>query len=264
MRWLRKSLSVAVMTCCSLSASATEVIFEFGPAIERRLDRLEASELTRERKFRDRWSVAASHSPQIWYAFSSSSERLIPDLREYSLQTLAERMIKHNLEAIGQGDTDNTLIIKVNDLYGGSFRLPSFQGINALVKGEMTLLNGEGQVLFRSDQRVRTHNIYEQVTHYEGNGHPYPPHEFIGSFGAMLSVFLHEKMSDAYPGSNVPAPIAMQRNILTLDKRKNSSKAKQRRLERIVQTTAKKTKVVPPTMPVDFDLDLHVLDRKQH
>lgn len=223
-------------------ASATEIVFEFGPAVERRLVRLEASELRREVQFRDRWSVNASRSPQIWYAFSSSSERLIPDLREFSLQTLAERMIAHNLHAIGQADTENTLIVKVNDLYGPSFRIPNFQGQNALVKGEITLLDPDGQVLFQEKQTIRTRKRYDRVTHYQGNGHPYPSFDFIGSFGAMLSVFLHEMMSDVYPGRVVPGPIVLKRGVFTLNKRENSSKAKLKRFEKLVEVPEEEIK----------------------
>lgn len=234
--WL-KCFSIALTaTVLALSpVQATEVVFEFGPSVERRLDRLEASELRRETNFRNRWSVAASRSPQIWYAFSSSSERLVPDLREYSLQALAERMIRYNLQVIGQGHTDNTLIVKVNDFYG-AHRLPSFQGINALVKGEVTLLDPNGNVLFHERRTVRTRNRYERVTHYEGKGHPYPSGDFIGSFGGMLSVYLHEMMSVAYPDSDVPPPIVLERTVMTLDKRENRSKFRQKRMESVLQS----------------------------
>lgn len=245
MRWLN-CLAVALTTTVVAAAAvqATEVVFEFGPAVERRLVRLEASELRRETGFRDRWSVEASRSPQIWYAFSSSSERLIPDLREYSLQTLAKRMIGHNLEVIGQGSTDNKLIIRINDFYGTAFRLPSFQGGNALVKGEVILIDPKGRVIFSEKRTVRTRKRYDRVSHYEGNGHPYPSFEFIGSFGAMFSVFLYEMMSDAYPQTNVPPPIVLDRNVLTLDKRKNGSKARLKRLARTVRRAPEASEAV--------------------
>ena len=237
MRKLFRMFSGLILVLAAfVEASATDVIFEFGPAIERRLERLEASERRREEHFRDRWNVEASRSPQIWYAYSTSSERLIPDMREYTLQTLAERMIRYNLDVIEQGNSDNTLIIKVNDFYGGSFRLPAFQGDNgnALMKGEITLLDAAGNTLYYDKLWVRTRKRYEKVTHYLGNGHPYPSYEFVGSFGAMLSVFLHRVMSDAYPGTEVPEPIVMRGTRLTPSFSDRDWKSRQKRFEKEV------------------------------
>ena len=238
MRRLLLTIAAVLVSCSTWQGvAATTVVFEFGPAIERRLKRLEADELRRETEFRDRWTVAATQSPAIWYAFSSSSERLIPDLREYSLQTLAERMIKHNLTVIGQHKTGNTLIVKVNDFYGPTFNLPVFQGFNALIKGEVTLLDAAGNVLYKDKLRVRTRKFYDQrVTHYEGNGHPYPSYEFMGSFGPMLSVFLHKTMSAMYPGSQVPEPVVLLRDIMKLRHEDNRGKARQRRVVKTVLT----------------------------
>lgn len=254
MRWLN-CLAIALTTTVVTASAvrATEVVFEFGPAVERRLDRLEASELKREAHFRDRWSLSASRSPQIWFAFSSSSERLIPDLREYSLRSLAERMINYNLQVIGQDDTENTLIVKVNDFYG-SHKLPSFQGLNALMKGEVTLLSPKGEVLFYEKRTVRTRKRYERVTHYDGSGHPYPSHDFIGRFGGMLSVYLYDMMSDVYSSSEVPPPIVLRQTVMTLDKRENKTKYRQRKIERAVEKPSETSQHMSQIVP-DFEFD---------
>ncbi len=257
MRWWNcLSVVLVAMLVPVSSTHATEVVFEFGSAIERRLVRLEASELRRETHFRDRWSVAASHSPQIWYAFSSSSERMIPDLREYSLRTLAERMIRHNLEVIGQANTDNVLIVKVNDFYG-AHRLPSFQGPNALIKGEVTLMGPNGDVIFREKRTVRTRKRYERVNYYEGRGHPYPSGDFIGRFGGMFSVYLFEMMSDVYQSSDVPAPIVLRRTVMTLDKRENETKFRKRKMETALQSPPEVSGHMHNMMPAfEFDSNL--------
>lgn len=211
MRKCLKLSLVALSLCFSAPAvTATDVIVEFGPAIERRLERLEKHELRRETFYRDRWTLKASRSPAAWYAFASSSERLIPDLRDFSLKTLAERMVKHNLAVMGKDNSNNTLVVTIEDFYGPNFSLPSFQGINALVKGELTLLNADGETLFDKKFSVRTRKRLDIATHYFGDGHPYPSRAFLGSFGPMFSIFLHQSMGKVYPGVEVPKPIVIR------------------------------------------------------
>lgn len=211
MQWIKWFGLLLVFAVPAVDAVATDVVIEFGPSIERRMDRLENYEQTRERQSRDRWSRSDTHSPAKWFANSTGSERLIPDLREFSVHELAMRMAEYNLQVMGAEKDGQKLIIKINDFYGQRFQIAGFSGPYALVKGEVILLDAEGKELFSDKLFAHTSAQLLRKGDYHGEGHPYPSRSFQSRVGPLFAIFFHKAMKRAYPDLSDKVPNAVAR-----------------------------------------------------
>lgn len=203
----KMGLIAAILVAGFLPSAATEVTVEFGPRVLKHLERLNVYEKNREIRFRDRRSAEIYQSPALWFARSTATERLIPKVEDYSIQELAARMVAYNLEHIGEHDTDHRLVIRVDDFYGEGFNISAFQGPHELVRGRISLYDGEGNQLFARDVKSYGVPVRSGGRHYYGTGHPYPAGWYSQRFDPLFAHFLDKAMSAAFPGTDVPDAI---------------------------------------------------------
>ncbi len=192
-------------------SSATEVIIEFGPEMQPHMERLNRFEKQREIRIRGKRPDSFYRSPSRWYGRSTAEERLIPDLNDYSIETLVQRMVDHNLKSIGQQDTERTLVVRIEDFYVDGYNLSVFDGPHELMRGRLMLLDADGTEIF--NKQVMSYGIPKERggSLYYGDGHPYPEAWFSRRFGPMLATFLHKGMSATFPDAEVPRAVAKAR-----------------------------------------------------
>ena len=192
---------------CVPSAKATEVTIEFGKSIEKHMNRLNVYEKNRELEFRDRRQHSVYRSPARWYGLSTAEERLVPDINDYSVETLARRMAEYNLEFIGEHETDRQLIVSIDDYYARNTNMNAFRGPHTVMKGAIRLLDSDGEVLF--EQALTAYDTPDQPggALYHGDGHPYPRGWYSRRIGPMFAVFLEKAMSRVYPDAEVPEAV---------------------------------------------------------
>ena len=139
---------LAMLIACVSPAKATEVVIEFGSSLQKHMARLNVYEKNRELEFRDQRQDSVYRSPARWYGLSTAEERLIPDIEDYSVETLVQRMAEYNLEHIGEHETDHHLFISIDDYYARNTNFGAFRGPNTVMKGTVRLLGAEGDILF--------------------------------------------------------------------------------------------------------------------
>lgn len=212
MRGILVAAVYALVVMLNTSAvRATDVTIEFGDTLQRHMARLDIHERNREKEFRVTRSLATHKSPARWYASSTASERLIPDLDDYSISALAQRIAEYNLEYIGEHETDQQLIITIDDYYASRASFNALKGRNTIMKGTVRLLDANGRELFAQKLTAYNKSHKRGGVLYYGDEHPYPGLWYNQRIGPMLVVFMEKAMSRVYPDADVPGPVAKAR-----------------------------------------------------
>lgn len=177
----------------------------FSDRLTRSLPAIDRIERVREERFRasrtdnsaDRRSVfrhVAARSPATLWA----GERLIPDLADYSIESLLRALVAANLEH-AMPDFEGTLTLEINRLKIAGHSLALLRGSNSYVIGKIALRGPDGEVLF--EDRVSASLVVRPnlALDHQGPEFAFAETDESDRAGPTLSYFVEKALERAWP-----------------------------------------------------------------
>ncbi len=198
------------------TASATDVEVKFSPRIQENLATLDRVEKKREvffRKYREEGANRIPNSTLNVTRFSRTefgTERLIPEVDNFSVAALAEAMATYSLAQVKGHDDANTLVVEIDEFFASNYSVAKFKSFNTRMSGRVSLVDSAGKTI--ASEKVST-AIVPQFTgtlSYTGSEYAFLDQSRNVRMAPVLASFLRKGIEKLYPDADVPGPIFLR------------------------------------------------------
>ena len=197
-------------------AAATNVEVKFSPRIQENLKSLNIIEKKREaffRKYREEGANRIPNSIVNVARFSGTefgTERLIPDVEDFSVAALVEAMATYNVAQVKGHDKSHRLVVEIDKFFASNYSLAKFSSFNTRMSGRVSLVDASGKTV--ASEKVST-VIVPQFTgnrSYTGSEYAFLGQSMNVRMAPVLASFLRKGIRKLYPDADVPGPIFLR------------------------------------------------------
>lgn len=195
------------LAACALSPFAvadTTVVYE--DYVAERYDSLNSLETEFEERFRANRHTDLN-AARSTFRFNATrfagtewaGERLIPDLADYSVTTLIERLVDYNLERVPEAARKGDIRITIRKLFTSNNNIAIFDSHSTYAKGMIEVLDASGNVV--ESHKVSTNFVERpRITRsYDGPDLIYFTTDAEERVGPILTQFVRKAMEKVYP-----------------------------------------------------------------
>lgn len=198
------------------TASAADVEVKFSPRIQDNLATLDRVEKKREiffRKYREEGANRIPNSTLNVTRFSGTefgTERLIPDVDDFSVAALVEAMASYSLAQVKDHDDTNTLVVEIDKFYASNYSVAKFSSFNTRMSGSVSLVDSTGKTIATEEVSTAIVPQFTGTLSYTGSEYAFLNQSMNVRMAPVLANFLRKGIEKLYPDADVPGPIFLR------------------------------------------------------
>lgn len=212
-----RAMSVGLLAgLVSHAVAAADVKVEFSDFLAERMGRISAIEKEHEEFFREyraegrrQPSISVQKNKNRFLDAEWGNERLVEDVRAYSVPALAQAMMEHGIKE-AKPDFDGRIVLHIDRMKVANFSLSVLRASRSQIRGTVDVFDAAGNL-------VATHKVsktllpkYTQSRKYTGPDYAYLAPAAGLRVGPVLAQFTEEALEKVFPGYDAPSAILVR------------------------------------------------------
>lgn len=206
------ALSGFMFATSAASAEQIEVAVSFSDKLQAQISRLNAIEMKREVYFR-KYRGERRHGPPPRLArtrfgkIEYGVERLIPDVKDFSLENVIRRAFQRNLGLMELKNTPVRVVVHIDEMTIQNSPLARLSSFNTYMKGKVELFDSKGMSLGAVDITRNLFNNRSADRQYDGPEYAFLAESAIVRAAPIALEFVEKALERLYHDKDVPGVI---------------------------------------------------------